>query len=161
MKGFLPVSTPWIELYSILEGLCRDLANKGKAVSTALSSPYIPISQHSYLIAQSPFSASQGKETEVSNKVWKALSSQPGASLELFPGPSGMEGRSEAVQMCPRYPEPVPLDHPIPILKDALEKVCGGRMEGLHVFNSSLIPRCRHFLIAWSSVLCLYEKREN
>ncbi|NXG12273.1 BLML3 protein, partial [Sakesphorus luctuosus] len=27
------------------------------------------------------------------------------------------------VQMCPRYPEPVPLDHPIPILKDALEKV--------------------------------------
>uniref|UniRef100_A0A8C9FNY2 Beta-lactamase-related domain-containing protein n=1 Tax=Pavo cristatus TaxID=9049 RepID=A0A8C9FNY2_PAVCR len=25
--------------------------------------------------------------------------------------------------MCPRYPEPVPLDHPIPILKDALEKV--------------------------------------
>lgn len=35
-----------------------------------------------------------------------------------------MEVRSEAVQMCPRYPEPVPLDHPIPILKDALEKVC-------------------------------------
>lgn len=34
------------------------------------------------------------------------------------------EVRSEAVQMCPRYPEPVPLDHPIPILKDALEKVC-------------------------------------
>uniref|UniRef100_A0A8D0GT62 Lactamase beta like 1 n=1 Tax=Sphenodon punctatus TaxID=8508 RepID=A0A8D0GT62_SPHPU len=25
--------------------------------------------------------------------------------------------------MCPRYPEPVPLDHPIPVLKDALEKV--------------------------------------
>uniref|UniRef100_H9GDU8 Beta-lactamase-related domain-containing protein n=1 Tax=Anolis carolinensis TaxID=28377 RepID=H9GDU8_ANOCA len=25
--------------------------------------------------------------------------------------------------MCPRYPDPVPLDHPIPILKDALEKV--------------------------------------
>lgn len=35
-----------------------------------------------------------------------------------------MEVRSEAVQMCPRYPEPVPLDHPIPILKEALEKVC-------------------------------------
>lgn len=35
-----------------------------------------------------------------------------------------MEVRSEAAQMCPRYPEPVPLDHPIPILKDALEKVC-------------------------------------
>ncbi|XP_059572258.1 putative beta-lactamase-like 1 isoform X1 [Alligator mississippiensis] len=42
---------------------------------------------------------------------------------KVEPGPSGMEGRSEAVQMCPRYPEPVPLDHPIPILKDALEKV--------------------------------------
>ncbi|KAK2521522.1 hypothetical protein Q9233_010766 [Columba guinea] len=38
-------------------------------------------------------------------------------------GLSVEEVRSEAVQMCPRYPEPVPLDHPIPILKDALEKV--------------------------------------
>uniref|UniRef100_A0A8C6XR11 Lactamase beta like 1 n=1 Tax=Naja naja TaxID=35670 RepID=A0A8C6XR11_NAJNA len=28
-----------------------------------------------------------------------------------------------AAEMCPRYPEPVQLDHPIPILKDALEKV--------------------------------------
>ncbi|XP_063293100.1 putative beta-lactamase-like 1 isoform X2 [Pelobates fuscus] len=27
------------------------------------------------------------------------------------------------VRMCPRYPDPVPLDHPIPILKEALEKV--------------------------------------
>ncbi|CAI9563939.1 unnamed protein product [Staurois parvus] len=25
--------------------------------------------------------------------------------------------------MCPRYPEPVPLEHPVPILKEALEKV--------------------------------------
>ncbi|XP_030363578.1 putative beta-lactamase-like 1 isoform X2 [Strigops habroptila] len=42
---------------------------------------------------------------------------------KVEPRPSVMEVRSEAVQMCPRYPEPVPLDHPIPILKDALEKV--------------------------------------
>lgn len=45
-------------------------------------------------------------------------------SLKCFAVPSVMEVRSEAVQMCPRYPEPVPLDHPIPVLKDALEKVC-------------------------------------
>lgn len=48
-------------------------------------------------------------------------------SLKCFPGPSVREVRSEAVQMCPRYPEPVQLDHPIPILKDALEKVCEER----------------------------------
>ncbi|XP_072282250.1 putative beta-lactamase-like 1 [Pyxicephalus adspersus] len=29
----------------------------------------------------------------------------------------------EVVQMCPRYPEPVPLEHPVPILKEALEEV--------------------------------------
>lgn len=46
-------------------------------------------------------------------------------TLNCFPDPSVMEVRSEAVQMCPRYPEPVPLDHPLPILKEALEKVCG------------------------------------
>ncbi|KAM4687184.1 putative beta-lactamase-like 1 [Rhinophrynus dorsalis] len=28
-----------------------------------------------------------------------------------------------AVQMCPRYPQPVPLDHPVPVIKEALEKV--------------------------------------
>lgn len=48
-----------------------------------------------------------------------------------FADPSVMEVRSEAVQMCPRYPEPVPLEHPLPILKEALEKVCGeGGPEG-------------------------------
>ncbi|XP_043916373.1 putative beta-lactamase-like 1 [Protopterus annectens] len=30
---------------------------------------------------------------------------------------------SQPVQMCPRFPEPVPLDHPIPVLKVALKKV--------------------------------------
>lgn len=33
----------------------------------------------------------------------------------------GRNSKSEA--MCPRFPELVPLDHPIPSLKDALEKV--------------------------------------
>lgn len=46
-------------------------------------------------------------------------------TLNCFPGASVMEVRSEAVQMCPRYPEPVPLNHPLPVLKEALEKVCG------------------------------------
>ncbi|XP_016345365.1 putative beta-lactamase-like 1 isoform X4 [Sinocyclocheilus anshuiensis] len=31
--------------------------------------------------------------------------------------------RSKSVRMCPRFPEPTPLEHPIPPLKDALEKV--------------------------------------
>ncbi|XP_039223462.1 putative beta-lactamase-like 1 isoform X1 [Crotalus tigris] len=31
--------------------------------------------------------------------------------------------KAAEVEMCPRYPDPVQLDHPIPILKDALEKV--------------------------------------
>ncbi|XP_044133639.1 putative beta-lactamase-like 1 [Bufo gargarizans] len=29
----------------------------------------------------------------------------------------------DLVQMCPRFPDPVPLDHPVPVLKEALEKV--------------------------------------
>lgn len=31
------------------------------------------------------------------------------------------DGQEE--EMCPRFPEPVPLQHPIPTLKEALEKV--------------------------------------
>ncbi|XP_036598738.1 putative beta-lactamase-like 1 [Trichosurus vulpecula] len=38
-------------------------------------------------------------------------------------GSSVMEVTSETVRMCPRYPEPVPLEHPLPVLKEALEKV--------------------------------------
>ncbi|XP_027697299.1 putative beta-lactamase-like 1 [Vombatus ursinus] len=38
-------------------------------------------------------------------------------------GASVMEVTSETVRMCPRYPEPVPLQHPLPVLKEALEKV--------------------------------------
>ncbi|XP_038603197.1 putative beta-lactamase-like 1 [Tachyglossus aculeatus] len=38
-------------------------------------------------------------------------------------GPSGMGATPATVRMCPRYPEPVPLDHPLPILRKALEKV--------------------------------------
>lgn len=35
-------------------------------------------------------------------------------------------GRSaNAEMMCPRFPEPLPLEHPIPSLKEALEKVRG------------------------------------
>ncbi|XP_063173513.1 putative beta-lactamase-like 1 [Candoia aspera] len=37
--------------------------------------------------------------------------------------PVTIETKPEAVEMCPRYPDPVQLDHPIPILKDALGKV--------------------------------------
>lgn len=39
------------------------------------------------------------------------------------PGSLGPEVISAPVRMCPRYPEPVPLAHPLPVLKEALEKV--------------------------------------
>ncbi|XP_070615772.1 putative beta-lactamase-like 1 [Erythrolamprus reginae] len=38
-------------------------------------------------------------------------------------GSINTDAKPSAVEMCPRYPKPVQLDHPIPILKDALEKV--------------------------------------
>ncbi|KAI5768196.1 LACTBL1 [Gulo gulo luscus] len=37
----------------------------------------------------------------------------------------GPEVTSAPVRMCPRHPEPVPLAHPLPVLKEALEKVDG------------------------------------
>ncbi|KAM5127143.1 putative beta-lactamase-like 1 [Mantella aurantiaca] len=42
---------------------------------------------------------------------------------KLEAAPEVQEDEKEVVQMCPRYPEPVPLNHPVPILKEALEKV--------------------------------------
>ncbi|XP_053308172.1 putative beta-lactamase-like 1 [Spea bombifrons] len=39
------------------------------------------------------------------------------------PGLPVKEKVPDVVKMCPRFPEPVPLEHPIPILKEALEKV--------------------------------------
>ncbi|XP_007933881.2 putative beta-lactamase-like 1 [Orycteropus afer afer] len=36
---------------------------------------------------------------------------------------SGPDVTSAPVRMCPRHPEPVPLTHPLPVLKEALEKV--------------------------------------
>ncbi|XP_036112660.1 putative beta-lactamase-like 1 isoform X1 [Molossus molossus] len=35
----------------------------------------------------------------------------------------GPEATSAPLRMCPQYPEPVPLAHPLPVLKEALEKV--------------------------------------
>lgn len=44
------------------------------------------------------------------------------AYLRLFPDEDmGRNAKSE--MMCPRFPEPLPLEHPIPSLKEALEKV--------------------------------------
>lgn len=34
-----------------------------------------------------------------------------------------MERNAKSEMMCPRFPEPLPLEHPIPSLKEALEKV--------------------------------------
>lgn len=39
------------------------------------------------------------------------------------PGSLGPEVTSASVRMCPQHPEPVPLAHPLPVLKEALEKV--------------------------------------
>ncbi|NXY87626.1 BLML3 protein, partial [Alcedo cyanopectus] len=54
------------------------------------------------------------------------------------------------VQMCPRYPEPVPLDHPIPILKDALEKVDMMLRQRIH---SSGLPAMSAIVIYNDTVL--------
>lgn len=35
----------------------------------------------------------------------------------------GMGRNANSEMMCPRFPEPLPLEHPIPSLKEALEKV--------------------------------------
>lgn len=52
-----------------------------------------------------------------------------------FPaGSLGPEATSAPVRMCPQHPEPVPLAHPLPVLKEALEKVSddpGGCVPGL------------------------------
>ncbi|XP_040444529.1 putative beta-lactamase-like 1 isoform X2 [Falco naumanni] len=69
---------------------------------------------------------------------------------KVEPVPSVLEVRSEAVQMCPRYPEPVPLDHPIPILKDSLEKVDMMLREKIH---SSGIPAMSAIVIYNDTVL--------
>lgn len=37
----------------------------------------------------------------------------------------GMGRNAKLEMMCPRFPEPLPLEHPIPSLKEALEKVRG------------------------------------
>ncbi|XP_012606069.2 putative beta-lactamase-like 1 [Microcebus murinus] len=42
---------------------------------------------------------------------------------KLKTGSLGPEVTSAPVRMCPRHPEPVPLAHPLPVLKEALEKV--------------------------------------
>nr|XP_020012366.1 putative beta-lactamase-like 1 isoform X1 [Castor canadensis] len=44
---------------------------------------------------------------------------------KLQTGSLGPEVTSAPVIMCPRHPEPVPLVHPLPVLKEALEKVDG------------------------------------
>lgn len=42
----------------------------------------------------------------------------------MFPaGSLGPEVTAAPVRMCPQHPEPVPLAHPLPVLKEALEKV--------------------------------------
>nr|XP_015093153.1 putative beta-lactamase-like 1 [Vicugna pacos] len=42
---------------------------------------------------------------------------------KLQTGSLGPEVTSDPVRMCPQHPEPVPLVHPLPVLKEALEKV--------------------------------------
>ncbi|XP_054304475.1 putative beta-lactamase-like 1 [Pongo pygmaeus] len=42
---------------------------------------------------------------------------------KLKTGSLGPEETSAPVRMCPQHPEPVPLAHPLPVLKEALEKV--------------------------------------
>ncbi|CAN9511959.1 unnamed protein product [Ophioblennius macclurei] len=43
--------------------------------------------------------------------------------LPKVPPDEAMGRNAKSEMMCPRYPEPLPLEHPIPSLKEALEKV--------------------------------------
>ncbi|NXM85814.1 BLML3 protein, partial [Oenanthe oenanthe] len=54
------------------------------------------------------------------------------------------------VKMCPRYPEPVPLEHPLPILKEALEKVDQMLRQRMH---SSGLPAMSAIVIYNDTVL--------
>nr|XP_002716075.3 putative beta-lactamase-like 1 [Oryctolagus cuniculus]XP_051713933.1 putative beta-lactamase-like 1 [Oryctolagus cuniculus] len=42
---------------------------------------------------------------------------------KLLAGSPAPEATAAPVSMCPRHPDPVPLAHPLPVLKEALEKV--------------------------------------
>ncbi|KAG5282215.1 hypothetical protein AALO_G00053540 [Alosa alosa] len=53
-------------------------------------------------------------------------------------------------EMCPRFPEPVPLQHPIPILKEALEKVDGLLRQNI---NATRLPAISAIVIFNDSVL--------
>ncbi|KAL2104180.1 hypothetical protein ACEWY4_001048 [Coilia grayii] len=58
------------------------------------------------------------------------------------------DGQGE--EMCPRFPEPVPLQHPIPILKEALEKVDGLLRQSI---NATYLPAISAIVIFNDSVL--------
>lgn len=59
------------------------------------------------------------------------LISVPSTHHVMFPpGSLGPEVTSDPVRMCPQHPEPVPLAHPLPVLKEALEKVSDVPGEG-------------------------------
>ena len=46
-------------------------------------------------------------------------------SFLIFSPDEGMGRSAKAEMICPRFPEPLPLEHPLPSLKEALEKVRG------------------------------------
>lgn len=56
----------------------------------------------------------------------------------------GRNAKSE--MMCPRFPEPLPLEHPIPSLKEALEKVSAAQpsCKVKSAISPSVAQVCRH-----------------
>ncbi|XP_059751555.1 putative beta-lactamase-like 1 [Balaenoptera ricei] len=50
---------------------------------------------------------------------------------KLKTGSLGPEVTSAPLRMCPQHPEPVPLAHPLPVLKEALKKVDGILLQAL------------------------------
>ncbi|XP_012676150.1 putative beta-lactamase-like 1 isoform X2 [Clupea harengus] len=61
-----------------------------------------------------------------------------------------MVNDAQQEEMCPRFPEPVPLQHPIPILKEALEKVDGLLRQSI---NATSLPAISAIVIFNDSVL--------
>ncbi|XP_069039981.1 putative beta-lactamase-like 1 isoform X2 [Lepisosteus oculatus] len=61
-----------------------------------------------------------------------------------------MDGNEKSEHMCPRFPEPIPLEHPIPSLKEALEKV---DMLLRHSIHSTSLPSLSAIVIFNDTVL--------
>lgn len=111
-----------VKLYAIRStGFIRKLGG----INEALSRPIIP--HYAGLCAADTLFYQILHQMEITicpDVPSSALSFSPSSFLISYPD-EGMGRNAKSEMMCPRFPEPLPLEHPIPSLKEALEKVRG------------------------------------